>query len=42
MLDGKPVGGGKPGPVFRTVHQAFQEFKRKIMRQAGSLSDLVS
>jgi D-alanine transaminase len=41
-LDGKPVGGGKPGPVFRTVHQAFQEFKRKIMRQAGSLSDLVS
>ena len=41
-LDGKPVGSGKPGPVFRTVHQAFQEFKRKIMRQAGSLSDLVS
>jgi len=28
-LDGKPVGSGKPGPVCRTVHQAFQEFKRK-------------
>jgi D-alanine transaminase len=41
-LDGKPVGNGRPGPVFKTVHQAFQEFKRKIMRQAGSLSDLVS
>jgi D-alanine transaminase len=28
-LDGKAVGGGRPGPMFRTVHQAFQEFKRK-------------
>jgi D-alanine transaminase len=34
-LDGKPVGNGRPGPVFRTVHQAFQEFKRKVMRQAA-------
>jgi D-alanine transaminase len=34
-LDGRPVGNGKPGPVFRTVHQAFQEFKRKVMRQAA-------
>jgi D-alanine transaminase len=34
-LDGKPVGNGKPGPMFRTVHQAFQEFKRKVMRQAA-------
>jgi len=34
-LDGKPVGSGRPGPVFKTVHQAFQEFKRKIMRQAA-------
>jgi len=34
-LDGKPVGNGKPGPLFRTVHQAFQEFKRKVMRQAA-------
>ena len=33
-LDGKAVGGGRPGPMFRTVHQAFQDFKRKVMRQA--------
>src|SRR6185503_1821910 len=33
-LDGKPVGTGKPGPVFRKLYQAFQEFKRKVMRQA--------
>jgi len=34
-LDGHPVGAGKPGPVFRLVHRAFQEFKRRIMRQAA-------
>ncbi len=34
-LDGKPVGTGKPGPVFKRVYQAFQEFKRKVMRQAA-------
>jgi D-alanine transaminase len=35
LLDGKPVGNGKPGPVFRTVYEAFQEFKRKVMRHAA-------
>ncbi len=34
-LDGKPVGGGRPGAVFKTVYQAYQEFKRKVMRQAA-------
>ena len=34
-LDGKPVGTGKPGPVFRKLYQAFQDFKRKVMRQAA-------
>ena len=34
-LDGKPVGTGKPGPVFRKLYQAFQEFKRKVMRAAA-------
>jgi len=34
-LDGKPVGTGKPGPVFKRLYQAFQEFKRKVMRQAA-------
>jgi D-alanine transaminase len=34
-LDGKPVGTGKPGPVFRRIHQLYQEFKRKVMRRAA-------
>ena len=34
-LDGKPVGAGKPGALFRTLYQAFQEFKRTVMRQAA-------
>jgi D-alanine transaminase len=34
-LDGKPVGNGKPGAVFRVVHQAYQDFKRSTMRQAA-------
>jgi D-alanine transaminase len=34
-LDGKPVGNGKPGPVFRRMHQLYQEFKRTVMRQAA-------
>ncbi|MGQ0523458.1 MAG: D-amino acid aminotransferase [Betaproteobacteria bacterium] len=34
-LDAKPVGTGKPGPVFRRVHQLYQEFKRKVMRRAA-------
>jgi D-alanine transaminase len=34
-LDGRPVGDGKPGPVFKRVHRAFQDFKRRIMRQAA-------
>ena len=34
-LDGKPVGSGKPGAVFRRVHQLYQDFKRTVMRQAA-------
>ena len=32
-LDGKPVGDGKPGPVFRRAWQGYQEFKRRVMRK---------
>ncbi len=32
-LDGKPVGEGKPGPLFRRAWQAYQEFKRRVMRR---------
>jgi D-alanine transaminase len=31
-LDGKRVGDGRPGPVFRRMHQLYQEFKLKVMR----------
>jgi D-alanine transaminase len=34
-LDGRPVGDGQPGPVFKVIYGAFQEFKRRIMRQAA-------
>jgi len=32
QLDGRPVGDGKPGPVFRRMFQLYQDFKRKVMR----------
>lgn len=32
-LDGKPVGNGKPGPVFRNLHALYQTFKREVMRK---------
>ena len=31
-LDGRPVAGGKPGPLFRRVHALYQEFKQRVMR----------
>ena len=31
-LDGKPVGTGKPGPVFSNMYRLYQEFKQKVMR----------
>jgi D-alanine transaminase len=32
QLDGKPVGDGKPGPVFKRMHKLYQDFKQKVMR----------
>jgi D-alanine transaminase len=29
-LDGKPVGDGKPGPVWRKLYDAFQAYKREL------------
>ena len=29
-LDGKPVGSGKPGPVWRKLHDAYQAYKRGL------------
>lgn len=31
-LDGKPVGDGRPGPVFRKMHALYQDFKQRVMR----------
>jgi D-alanine transaminase len=31
-LDGRNIADGKPGPVFRRMHQLYQEFKQKVMR----------
>ncbi|HTN93097.1 MAG TPA: D-amino acid aminotransferase [Gallionella sp.] len=32
LLDGKPVGTGKPGAMFARLHGLYQEFKRDVMR----------
>ena len=34
-LDGKAVGTGKPGPLFRRMHALYQEFKQTVMRRAA-------
>lgn len=33
-LDGRPVGTGRPGAVFRKIHQLYQDYKRTVMRLA--------
>jgi D-alanine transaminase len=33
-LDGKPVGAGKPGPLFRRMHALYQEHKAKLGARA--------
>jgi len=34
-LDGKPVGDGNPGPLFRRMHALYQQFKQERMRSAA-------
>jgi len=29
-LDGKPVGSGKPGPVFKRMHALYQDYKKRL------------
>ena len=31
-LDGRPVGNGKPGPVFQRMHGLYQSYKAQVMR----------
>jgi D-alanine transaminase len=33
MLDGKAVGGGAPGALFRRMHALYQDYKRDVMRR---------
>ncbi len=37
-LDGKPVGEGKPGPMYRRMYRLYQEFKQTVMRSGGKAS----
>ncbi|MGH8687792.1 MAG: D-amino acid aminotransferase [Burkholderiales bacterium] len=32
-LDGKAVGDGAPGPLFRRAWQGYQDYKRRVMRK---------
>ncbi len=34
-LDGKPVGDGKPGPMYARMHALYQEYKAGLARAAG-------
>jgi D-alanine transaminase len=33
QLDGKPVGTGKPGPVWRRIYEEWQRYKRELASQ---------
>jgi len=32
-LDGKPIGTGKPGPVWRRIYEQWQSYKRELVGQ---------
>ena len=32
MLNGRPVGKGRPGPVFQRIHDLYQNYKTRVMR----------
>lgn len=34
-LDGKPVGDGRPGPMFRRMHALYQDYKAKLAAGAA-------
>ncbi|NTV95750.1 MAG: D-amino acid aminotransferase [Thiobacillus sp.] len=40
-LDGHPVGNGRPGPLFRRLHAAYQAYKHQVMRGRSTPSPLV-
>jgi D-alanine transaminase len=34
-LDGKPIGDGKPGPLFKCMYGIYQDYKQHVMRTVG-------
>jgi len=32
-LDGKPVGAGRPGPVWRRMNELYQAYKARLRQQ---------
>lgn len=32
-LDGRPIGSGRPGPLFRRLYTLYQDYKNRIMRR---------
>ncbi|HSO05644.1 MAG TPA: D-amino acid aminotransferase [Pelomicrobium sp.] len=37
-LDGKPVGDGRPGPVFRRLHALYQEYKARLAQEEPAVA----
>lgn len=33
LLDARPVGSGKPGPVYRKMYRLYQEYKTNVMKK---------
>jgi D-alanine transaminase len=37
-LDGRKIGEGRPGPLFRRMYRLYQDFKHKVMRSGKRVS----
>lgn len=35
-LDGRAVGGGEPGPLFKRMYALYQDYKARVMRAPGA------
>ena len=33
-IDGRPVGSGKPGPMYVRMYQLFQDYKARVLAKA--------
>jgi len=32
QLDGRPIGNGRPGPIYARMDKGYQQFKTEVMR----------